>query len=125
VCEAQIDRYPAPLFFLQAVSIDASKSFDQRGLPVIDMARGADNDGFHGRSVYVGTAAIGCPVEPMARHCTVVLQSASSFLARTAEGGCPHTIEFFFANTFLSVLPRISLRSLRLKAFEFLPKMRQ
>src|SRR6185312_17548343 len=50
--ETQIDGYSAALFFLQSVGIDPSKSLDQRGFPMIDMAGSANNDGLHRSSVY-------------------------------------------------------------------------
>jgi hypothetical protein len=46
--EAQIDGDAAALLFFQAVGINAGQGFDQRGLAVIDVAGGADDDGFHG-----------------------------------------------------------------------------
>ncbi len=45
--EAQIDGDAAALLFLQAVGVDAGERFDQRGLAVIDVAGGADNDVLH------------------------------------------------------------------------------
>ena len=41
--EAQVDRNPAFLFFLEAVGVLAGERLDQRGLAVIDMAGGADD----------------------------------------------------------------------------------
>ena len=43
VGEAEIDRNPALLFFLEAVGVLAGERLDQRGLAVIDMAGGADD----------------------------------------------------------------------------------
>ena len=43
----KIDGDAAALFFLQAVGVDACQSLHQRGLAVIDMSRGADNDVLH------------------------------------------------------------------------------
>ena len=40
---AEIDGDAARLLFLQAIGIDAGQRFDERGLAVIDMARGADD----------------------------------------------------------------------------------
>ena len=40
---AEIDGDAARLFFLEAIGIDAGQRFDQRGLAVIDVARGADD----------------------------------------------------------------------------------
>ncbi len=41
--EAQVDRNPAFLFFLEAVGVLAGERLDKRGLAVIDMAGGADD----------------------------------------------------------------------------------
>ena len=41
--EAEIDRYAATLFFGQAVGVDTGQRLDERGLAVIDVARGADD----------------------------------------------------------------------------------
>ncbi len=49
VREAEIDRDPALLLFLQPVGIDSGESADERGLAVVDVPRGADHDGAHGR----------------------------------------------------------------------------
>ena len=49
--KADINGDAAALFFLQAVGIDAGKSLDQRGLPMIDVPGGADDDGFHSGTV--------------------------------------------------------------------------
>ena len=48
VREAEIDRDAARLFFLQPVGIGAGQRLDQRGLAVIDVAGGADDDRLHG-----------------------------------------------------------------------------
>src|SRR5690349_7889045 len=42
---AQIDGDAARLLLLEAVGIDAGQRFDQGGLAVVDMARGADDHG--------------------------------------------------------------------------------
>src|SRR5471030_2773686 len=42
---AEVDRDAARLLILEAVGIDSGQRFDQRGLAVIDMARGADDHG--------------------------------------------------------------------------------
>ncbi len=47
VRKAQIDGDPATLFLFQAIGIDARERFHERGLAVIDMAGGADNDVLH------------------------------------------------------------------------------
>jgi len=47
MCEADVDGDAAALLFFQAVGIDAGEGLDQRGFAVIDVARGADDDGFH------------------------------------------------------------------------------
>ena len=46
--ETEVDGDAAALFFFQAVGIDAGERFHQRGLAVIDMAGGADDNIFHG-----------------------------------------------------------------------------
>ena len=51
VSETDIDRNAAPLFFFQAVGINAGQRFDERGFSVIDMPGGADDDGFHSATV--------------------------------------------------------------------------
>ena len=43
--EAEIDRYAARLLFLEAIGVDAGERAHQRGLAVIDVARGADDHG--------------------------------------------------------------------------------
>ena len=48
VREADVDGDAAALFFFEPVGIDAGQGFDQRGLAVIDVPGGADDDGFHG-----------------------------------------------------------------------------
>ncbi len=45
--EAEIDGDAAALFLFQTVGIDAGEGLDQRGLAVIDMARGAGDDMLH------------------------------------------------------------------------------
>ena len=47
VREAEIDRDPALLLFLEAIGVDAGDSADERGLAVVDVPRGADHDGAH------------------------------------------------------------------------------
>jgi hypothetical protein len=42
-----VDCDPASLFFRQAVGINACQSADESGLPMIDVSRCADDDGFH------------------------------------------------------------------------------
>jgi hypothetical protein len=44
VRESEVNRNAAALFFFQAIGIDAGECFDQRGLAVIDVAGGADDD---------------------------------------------------------------------------------
>ena len=51
--KSQVDRYSSALFLFQAVGIDASQCLDQRGLAVIDVAGGADDDGFHWNVQYM------------------------------------------------------------------------
>ena len=50
VGEAEIDRNPALLFFLEAVGVLAGERLDERSLAVIDMAGGADDGVSSGRS---------------------------------------------------------------------------
>jgi hypothetical protein len=45
VGEAEVDRHPTTLLFLEAIGIDGGQRFDERRLSMIDMARGADNEG--------------------------------------------------------------------------------
>ena len=47
VGKADIDGDAAALFFFQAVGVDAGQGAHQRALAVVDVAGGADNDGFH------------------------------------------------------------------------------
>ena len=47
VSKTDIDRNAAPLFFFEAVGINAGQRFDERGFSVIDMSGGADDDGLH------------------------------------------------------------------------------
>jgi hypothetical protein len=51
VRETEIDRNAAPLFFFQAIGIDARERSDERSFSVIDVASGAGNDP-HGRTAY-------------------------------------------------------------------------
>src|SRR5208282_1368400 len=44
--KAQIDGDAAALLFLEAVRMGAGQSFNQRGLPVVNVASGADDDAF-------------------------------------------------------------------------------
>ena len=45
--EPYIDGDAAPLFFFEAVGVNAGQSFHQRRLSVIDVSSSADNDGLH------------------------------------------------------------------------------
>ena len=47
VGEAEIDGDAAALLFFQTVGINAGQGFDQRGLAVVDVSGGADDDRFH------------------------------------------------------------------------------
>ena len=47
--KADVDGDAAALFFFQTVGVNAGQRLDQRGLSVIDMPSGADDDGFHSR----------------------------------------------------------------------------
>jgi hypothetical protein len=42
--EADVDRDAAGALLLPAIAVDAGERLDQRGLAVIDVARGADDD---------------------------------------------------------------------------------
>ena len=55
VREAEIDGDPALLLFLQAVGVGAGEGADQRALPMVDVARGADDEGAHGVSGHAAT----------------------------------------------------------------------
>jgi hypothetical protein len=50
--KAEINRYSAAFFFLQAVGVDAGQCLDQRGFAMVNVAGGAEDDGFHCWSVY-------------------------------------------------------------------------
>ena len=43
---AEIDGDAARLLLLEAIGVDAGQRLDQRGLAVVDVARGADDHGF-------------------------------------------------------------------------------
>src|SRR5579871_833556 len=47
VGEAKINGDAAALLFFQTIGIDAGQGFDQRGLAMVDVSGGADDDGFH------------------------------------------------------------------------------
>jgi hypothetical protein len=47
VGETEIDRDPAFLLFFEAVGIYSGQRFDERGLAVIDVSGGADDDSLH------------------------------------------------------------------------------
>src|SRR5580704_6693901 len=47
MCETDVDGDATALFFLEAVGVDAGEGLDQRGLAVVDVASGADDDGLH------------------------------------------------------------------------------
>ena len=49
--EAEIDRDAARLFLRQAIGIDPSERLDQRGLAVIDVAGGREDEMLHVRFV--------------------------------------------------------------------------
>ena len=44
VSKAKIDRDAAGLFLRQAIGIDSGERFDQRGLPVVDVAGSGENE---------------------------------------------------------------------------------
>ena len=45
--EAEIDGDTAALLFFQTVGVDTGEGFDQRGLAMVNVSGGADDDGFH------------------------------------------------------------------------------
>src|SRR5690348_7150387 len=51
VSEAEIDGDAAALLFLEAVGVNAGKGLDQRGLAVVDVSGGAEDDMLHSKSV--------------------------------------------------------------------------
>ncbi len=62
VGEAEVDRNPALLFFLEAVGVLPGERLDQRSLAVIDVAGGADDGvsdvrGHRGAGCYTATVA--------------------------------------------------------------------
>ena len=56
VREPQLDRDPAALLLAQPIGVDPSERADERGLPVVDVARGPDDDALHGRDGGVSRA---------------------------------------------------------------------
>ena len=58
VREAEVDGDAAPLLFFQAVGIDPGQRFDERGLAVIDVARGSDDDVLHAACYSVKVLAL-------------------------------------------------------------------
>src|SRR5207302_10290931 len=44
VCKAEVDGHPPPLLLGQPVGVDAGQRLDQRGLAVVDVASGADDE---------------------------------------------------------------------------------
>ena len=57
VGEAEVDGDAAALLFFQAVGVDAGERFDQRGLAVVDVAGGADDDVLHQSHCYSASRA--------------------------------------------------------------------
>ena len=49
--KSDVNRDAAPLFFFEAVGIDAGQGFHQRRFSVINMSGCADDDGLHLRPV--------------------------------------------------------------------------
>ena len=45
--EAEVDGHASFLFFLEAVGVDAGQGAHKRGLAVVDVAGGADDDGLN------------------------------------------------------------------------------
>ena len=59
VCKAEVNRYSAAFFFDKSVGVNAGQRLYQRGFPVINVAGGADDDGFHfDASISVGISAV-------------------------------------------------------------------
>src|SRR5437667_8467512 len=54
VGKSNVNRYSPAFFFLQAIGIDSGQRLDEGGFSVIDVAGGANDDGFH-RAQYKGT----------------------------------------------------------------------
>ena len=48
VRKSNVDGDAAALLFFETIGIDAGERFDQRGLAVVDVTGGADDDGLHG-----------------------------------------------------------------------------
>jgi len=57
--EAQLDRDAALLLLLEAVRVHAGQGLDERGLPVIDVAGGAENDVLHEWTSWVRASRAG------------------------------------------------------------------
>ena len=51
VRKADVDGDAAALLFFETIGIDAGERFDQRGLAVVDVTGGADDDGLHGSMI--------------------------------------------------------------------------
>ncbi len=49
--KADVDGDAAALLFFETIGIDAGERFDQRGLAVVDVTCGADDDGLHGSMI--------------------------------------------------------------------------
>src|SRR5207248_634182 len=47
MCKSQINRDPPALLFRQPIGINPGQSLDERGLPVINVPSGTDDDGLH------------------------------------------------------------------------------
>jgi hypothetical protein len=45
--KAEINGDAAALFFFQAIGVNARERFDQRGLAMVDVSGGAEDDGFN------------------------------------------------------------------------------
>ena len=49
--KADVDGDAAALLFFQAVGVNAGQRLYQRGLAMVDVSGGADDDGLHSRTV--------------------------------------------------------------------------
>ena len=102
--EADVDGDAAALLFFQAVGVDAGKGLDQRGLAVIDVPGGADDDGLHSGqySRYAARAPARCNCGP--RHCSSRLDAGAGAGSTYATIEVPHMT----SSSTLPLLPRSS-----------------
>src|SRR6267143_1792612 len=92
--ETDIDGDAAALFLFQAIGVDASEGLYQRGLSVVDVSRGADDDRLHSDSIVGGSGTIvrgrkvapGATCENTSRCSTEVAKSCRNIDPRAAVG---------------------------------------